>query len=286
LISDKPPRHKEHEAIQKGNWRKSFFVSFVSLWFIFEAAMLRVLTIAIAISLLSLAAVFAADANSGGRMTPDQLRAAGFVPLAEGDALAAWDLKPWHEKHWTIRDGVINYDGKGEGKDFQANSLWSKKDYGDLTLYVEWRLPATPTMKPHPIVLYNGDFLMDENKRRVTRPHLDAGDSGLMFRGTSKCQANIWSQELGSGEINGYRTDRKNPQSVRRACIPIKNADRPLGEWNVFLITTKGDHMTVDTNGERVIDVPNLPDLPPSGPIGLQHHGDPVQFRQIWVKTL
>ena len=137
-------------------------------------------------------------------------------------------------------------------------------------MYAEWRLPAKPKMKPTPIVLYNGDFLMQEDNpsKRVTRPHLDAGDSGLLFRGTSKCQANIWSQELGSGEINGYRTDKKMPQKVRRACIPIKKADRPLGEWNAFLVTIKGDRMTVDLNGERVIDAAELPGLPKSGPIG------------------
>jgi hypothetical protein len=152
-------------------------------------------------------------------------------------------------------------------------------------MYAEWRLPEKPKMKPTPIVLYNGDFLMGDDGKRAMRPHLDAGDSGLMFRGTSKCQANIWSQELGSGEINGYRTDHKMPQKVRRACIPIKNADRPLGEWNAFLVTVKGDRMTVELNGEHVIDA-ELPGLPKSGPIGLQHHGDPVQFRQLWVKSL
>ena len=234
----------------------------------------------------SVSSSFAADDKIAGQMTTEQLRAGGFTPLAERDSLAAWDMKPWHNGHWTISDGVISYDGKAKGKKFQDNSLWTKKNYGDLTMYAEWRLPEKPKMKPTPIVLYNGDFLMDEDGKRVTRPHLDAGDSGLMFRGISKCQANIWSQELGSGEINGYRTDRKMPQKVRRACIPIKNADRPLGEWNVFLVTIEGAHMTVDLNGERVIDVAELPGLPESGPIGLQHHGDPVQFRQLWVKSL
>jgi hypothetical protein len=227
---------------------------------------------------------FAADTT--GVMTAGQLRAAGFTQLAAADSLDDFDVKPWHQNHWTIKDGVISYDGKAENKAFQKNSLWTKKDYGDLQMYAEWRLPEKPTTKPHPIVLFNGDFLLDDNGKRITRPHLDAGDSGLMFRGTSNCQANIWSQELGSGEINGYRTNHKLPQSVRRACIPIKNADRPLGEWNTFLITVKGNRMSVDTNGERVINEAVLPDLPKTGPIGLQHHGDPVQFRQLWVKEL
>ena len=55
---------------------------------------------------------------------------------------------------------------------------------------------------------------------------------------------------------------------------------------NEFLITIKGSRMTTELNGERVIDTPDLPELPKTGPIGLQHHGDPVQFRQLWVKSL
>jgi Domain of Unknown Function (DUF1080) len=227
-------------------------------------------------------------ADTSGVMTPDQLRAAGFQPLIENDSLDAWHVKPGQKDHWILKDGVIDYDGKAGGKSFDDKSLWTKKPFGDLEFYCEWRLPAEPHMKPTPIVLYNGDFLMQEGDptKRVTRPHLDAGDTGILFRGTSKCQANIWCQELGSGEINGYRTDKKMPQSTRRACIPIKNADHPLGEWNTFLVTINGNHMSVDTNGERVINEAELPDLPKTGPIGLQHHGDPAQFRQIWVKEL
>jgi hypothetical protein len=229
---------------------------------------------------------FAAEAPLPGQMSDAELRQNGFVPLIDGPSLDAWNLQPWHQGHWTLRDGVISYDGQAEHRQAEKKSLWTKNDYADIELYAEWRLPAEPHMKPQPIVLFNGDFLLDEKGQRVTRPGLDAGDSGILFRGTLKCQANIWCQDLGSGEINGYRTDRTMPPEVRRACIPIKKADRPLGEWNVFLITLRGDRMTVELNGERVIDSAPLPNVPHTGPIGLQHHGDPVQFRRLWVKEL
>ncbi len=229
---------------------------------------------------------FAEDVPESAHMLSDAyLKERGFQPLLNGDSLAGWDVKPWHVGHWTVQNGVINYDGRGEHKRFSENTLWTKRDFGDFELYVEWRLSAKPEMKPQPIVLYNGDFLRDNKGQRITRLRLDAGDSGILMRGILKCQANIWSQELGSGEVNGYRTDRKMSQEVRRACIPIRNADRPFGEWNYFLITLTGEQMTVVLNGQKVIDAVHLPDLPPKGPIGLQHHGDSVQFRRPFIRV-
>ncbi len=242
--------------------------------------------------LLTLTPSLSALADDGlpvaGFRSSDELAQLGFQPLFDGKTLAGWDVKPLMEGHWVARDGVLDYDGQGEGKRFADNTLWTTDEFRDVVLYVEWRLSAKPEMKPQPIVLYNGDFLMQEDnpRQRVTRLRMDAGDSGILMRGTIKCQANIWSQELGSGEINGYRTDKTMPQEVRRACIPIKNADRPFGEWNVFEITLRGESMTVVLNGETVIDSARLPELPPTGPIGLQHHGDPVQFRSMWIRPL
>ena len=250
--------------------------------------MLRTVPLTAALILAVLpAASSAGQADSGaipGALTEAALRAEGYQGLID-ESLSQWRVEPWHEGHWTVRDGVVSYDGKGEHKRFQKNSLWTKTSYDNVQLYAEWRLPAEPTLKPHPIVLFNGDFLLDDMKRRVTRPRLDAGDSGILLRGVLRCQANIWCQELGSGEVNGYRTNAKVPQEVRRACIPMEKADRPLGEWNAFMISMRGDQMQVRLNGKDVIDV-RLPDLPESGPIGLQHHGDPVEFRRVWVKRL
>ncbi len=225
------------------------------------------------------------EATMPGARDDHALKQAGFLPLT---SLEAWDIQPWHKGHWTFRDGVIDYDGKAPHHAQRRADLWTKRSFGDFQLYVEWQLPSKPTRKPHPIVLYNGDFLMQEDnpKQRETRWRLDAGDSGLYFRGSLKCQANIWSQELGSGEVNGYRTDRSMPPETRRGCIPIRKADRPFGEWNVFLVTLTGNRMTVELNAQKVIDRVQLPNLPERGPIGLQHHGDPVRFRRIWIKEM
>jgi hypothetical protein len=220
------------------------------------------------------------------QIASEELRQRGFVPLFTGDSLERWKFEEGHRGHWVVRDGVIDYDGQAQQKQNYDKSLWTREAFGDVQLYAEWRFPAEPTLKPQPIVLYNGDFLLDEQGKRVTRLRPDAGDSGIMFRGVLDCQANIWCQELGSGEINGYRTNRKWPQSVRRSCIPLLKADRPIGEWNAFLITLKDSRMTVVLNGQQVLQSEPLPELPPRGPIGLQHHGDPVQFRNIWVKEL
>ena len=222
-----------------------------------------------------------------GFFASDRLRAEEFEPLFEGQDLEHWDVQPGHVGHWTIRDrGVLHYDGKATQKKSFDKSLWTKESFGDLELYLEWRLPTAPKLKPHPIVLWNGDFLLDDAGKRVTRPRLDAGDSGIYFRGYFPCQANIWSQELGSGEINGYRTNKQLPIELRQSCLPFKVADRPLGEWNAFRIRLDDDRMTVSLNGEPVVRSLPLPGLPRSGPIGLQHHGDEVEFRSIWIKRL
>ncbi|QDT09822.1 hypothetical protein K239x_17730 [Planctomycetes bacterium K23_9] len=214
------------------------------------------------------------------------LREQGFSPLFTGTDLASWNLQPGHQGHWTVKEGVIHYDGGATQKKSFDKSLWTNDDYGELEFYCEWRLASKPKLKEHPIVLWNGDFLMDHNGKRITRPHLDAGDSGIYFRGHFHCQANIWSQELGSGEINGYRTNKRLPIKLRQSCLPFKVADRPLGEWNTFRITLQDNRLSVQLNGQHVVHSDPLPDLPPRGPIGLQHHGDPIEFRNIWIREL
>jgi hypothetical protein len=210
----------------------------------------------------------------------------GYTSLFDGLGFSGWKFRDGFKGHWVAKDGVIIYDGKAQGRTNVEKDLWTEKEYGDFELVADWRLSAEPKMKPHPLVAANGDFILDEAGKRKTTPKLDAGDTGIYLRGSRKAQLNIWSQDLGSGEINGYRTDKSQPADVRKACIPLKKADKKFGEWNRFVVTMRGERLTVVLNGETVIDNAQLPGVPTKGPIGLQHHGDPAEFRNLFIREL
>lgn len=169
----------------------------------------------------------------------------GFTALFNGEDLTNWKPDDDAAEHWAIEDGVLVYDGKG-------TSLVTGKDYGDIEMYVDWKIGPK-------------------------------GDSGIYLRG--KPQVQIWDEpEIGSGGLYNNKQGPSNPLTV---------ADNPIGEWNTFHIIMKGEKVTVFLNGEKVVDdvaLENWPDydgpIPSTGPIELQHHGDPLYFRNIYIKEL
>ncbi len=222
----------------------------------------------------------------------------GWVSLFDGNDLNGWTIKSGNEGIWTVADGVIDCQPRADAPKEGDNSLWCDQEFGDFQLYVEWRIKETKGEYPMPIVLPDGTEKKDENGNVITvnRPN---ADSGIYLRGTPKAQVNIWCWPIGSGEVYGYRTDKDQPASVRAGVTPSKCMDKPVGEWNAFLITMKGDHLTVELNGEKVLDNAELPGVAEKGPIALQHHGGYdsktdtwnsasalVQFRNIYVKEL
>jgi hypothetical protein len=204
----------------------------------------------------------------------------GFTALFDGLSFAGWKLAEGSEGHWVATNGVLSYDGKSEAEGQQRN-LWSEASYKDFVLIVDWRLPRQPERVAHPVFSPEGDRIPGQ-----TREILDAGDSGIYLRGSSKSQVNMWCWPIGSGEVYGYRTDPKMPAEVRRAVTPKVVADTPLGQWNRFHITMKGDRLTVVLNGKTVIENAQLPGVASRGPIALQHHGDPIQFANIYIREL
>ena len=216
----------------------------------------------------------------------------GFTPLFNGKDLAGWKIPAGDNGHWRVNAGVIDYDARSEAKG--EKSLFSERAFKDFVLKVDWRMK---TDEPG----YTNKNVEDIAPDGSVKGHLtlEDVDSGIYLRGSSKAQVNIWMWPIGSGEVYGYRKDGKMPAEVRAAVTPKKKADKPRGEWNTFVITMKGDRLTVVLNGEEVIANAQLPEVPAEGPIALQHHGSwddkakvwkgppsIVQFRNIAVKEL
>src|SRR5262245_10386077 len=135
--------------------------------------------------------------------------------------------------------------------DGKGGSLVTAKSYANIELFVDWKIAK-------------------------------GGDSGIYLRGNPQVQ--IWDNKEGSG---GLFNNQKNPSK------PLKVADKPVGQWNTFRILMKGDKVTVYLNGELVVDKTPLENyfkkgepLPAKGPIELQHHGDPLWFKNIYIKEL
>ena len=101
---------------------------------------------------------------------------------------------------------------------------------GDFTLVCDWRWSGRGPQKSQPVVMPDGS------------------ENGIRNRGTRQRHLPAWQRQKPSqpvelavrfGEVYGYRTDRAQPAEVRAAVTPKVNADRPIGEWNRMMITTK-----------------------------------------------
>jgi hypothetical protein len=219
----------------------------------------------IAVLALGAAAVRAADDEETAGPN-DNKPPKGFKALFNGKDLTNWkglvelpDRKKYTPEQLELRQEEANrkYLPHWQVKhgiltyDGKGQSLQTAKDYGDFELYVDWKI--------HP-----------------------KGDSGIYLRGNPQVQ--IWDNPRGSG---GLYNNKNHPND------PTKVADKPVGQWNTFHIIMRGDMVTVFLNSEKVVDrvplenywEPGQP-LPATGPIELQHHHDPLWFKNIYIKEL
>ena len=154
-------------------------------------------------------------------------------------------------KHWHVRNGSLYFDGYKGGY-----SLATKKDYKDFEMWADWRIMSI------------------------------TGDSGIYLRGSPQVQ--IWDAHnqwnIGSG---GLYNNQKNPSKA------LAIADRQVGDWNRFYVKMVGDKVTVKLNGVLVVDNVTLENywnrkepIFPVEQIELQCHGDPTEWRNIYIKEL
>jgi hypothetical protein len=202
------------------------------------------------------------------------VKAAGYTSLFDGKSLAGWKHDPEQTRNWYATNGVLKHTGEiGE-----INDLWTENSYKDFSLVFDWRWSGRGEKKHQPVVKPDGS---EEGTTEI-----EEHDSGVFLRGSTKSQVNLWNWTVGSGEVYGYRTDASMPPEVRAGVTPTAKADAPIGEWNRMMITLKGDRLSVLLNGQLVIEDAHLPGIPAEGPIGLQHHGQAIDFANIWIKEL
>ena len=129
--------------------------------------------------------------------------------------------------------------------------MWTKKSFKNFVLKVDWRLKTDKGfMNKVPIILPDGSHKKDEKGKEI-KLQIEDVDSGIYLRGSPTSQVNIWMWPVGSGEVYGYRMNKKLPKEVQAGVTPKKKMDRPRSEWNTFEITMKGDRLWVKPNGGK-----------------------------------
>ncbi len=143
--------------------------------------------------------------------------------------------------------------------------LWyAVREYGDFTLDLEVRCADTTTNSGVflrvPGAPTSDDYIYHSFEIQID----DAGDGGIHKTG-----------------------------AVYDAEAPTELASRPPGEWNHYVITFKGSHITVVLNDRKVVDWEAAPrgkvrDLSPRGYIGLQNHDERggISFRNVFIRPL
>ena len=169
---------------------------------------------------------------------------------------------------WEVANGALKIKG-GTG------SIVSKDKFGNHQLHIEFRTPFMPLMRGQ-----------------------QRGNSGVYVGGNFEIQVlDSFGEEPKDNEAGG----------IYKVSVPKENASLPPGEWQVYDITwyspktdgsgkvTENGEITVVYNGKTIHE--KLPvtggtagglgtDVGKPGPLMLQDHGNPVEFRNIWVKPL
>lgn len=219
------------------------------------------------------------------------------LPPIEGQMLyngldfTGWNL-PNDKEGWKARDSMLFCTGKGIAG--SEGTIWTDRPFENFELRIDWKWSGKPTERLKPQFAPSGDPATDAEGKPVEIKVQDAGESGILLRGSEKARVALWSLPGGSGTIEGYRADKSLPANVRAACTASEPTDQKftmgrvafISGPNRSIITVIGDRVTIETNGKRIINNAQLPGLPATGPIGLQNLGAPIEFSNIYLRPL
>ena len=193
------------------------------------------------------------------------------IPLFDGLSLDAWE----GADAWTVSDGVATVGG---------GAVSTRQAFGDCQLHVEFRTPSPATGSGQ-----------------------GRGNSGVFLMGLYEIQV-LDSFEDGTAGPLTYYDGQCGALYKQRP--PMVNAGRPPGQWQSYdilftrpLFAEDGSqeqsgrvsvlHNGISIHAYTEILGPTALHRPPQPmahadalPIMIQDHGNPVQFRSIWIRPL
>ncbi|MDX1964848.1 MAG: DUF1080 domain-containing protein [Pirellulales bacterium] len=216
-----------------------------------------------------------ADEYKSGKVWPEpKVVTPGVENGPPSDAIVLFDgksLDAWHNgDKWKIENGAATV---------QREGITTKQSFGDCQLHIEWASPE-----------------------HVTGEGQGRGNSGVYFMGNYEVQV------LDSYNNTTYFDGQC--ASIYKQSPPLVNACRKPGEWQTYDIiftapkfddagnVTKKAAFTVLHNGVLVQNhfelegttawdrAPQYQKHPEKLPISLQNHGNPVKYRNIWIREL
>jgi len=194
------------------------------------------------------------------------------VVLLDGKNLSHWSHKDGSPAKWKVENGYAEVVAK-------AGFIYTREAFGDCQLHVEFSEPVPPK---------------GESQER--------GNSGVFLMGLYEIQV------LDSYENKTYADGQAS--AVYGQYPPLVNASRPPGQWQSYDIVFHGPRfdkegklirparVTVLHNGVLAQDNVELSGPTANGqrppytahakklPLGLQDHGNPVRYRNVWIREL
>lgn len=134
-----------------------------------------------------------------------------------------------------------------------------------------------------------GDFVLDLE----FMTEVESANSGVFIRVPGVPASNEYIYHSWEIQIDDASEGIHHTGGVYDAEAPSASPSKGPGQWNHMRISFVGDHITVEVNGEQVIDWDAEPrgkvaDFAARGYIGLQNHDRDTRtmFRNIFVKSL
>jgi Domain of Unknown Function (DUF1080) len=192
--------------------------------------------------------------------------------LFNGRDLSQWEAVNGGDAKWRLKDGYMQV-AAGTG------NIKTKKSFGDCQLHIEWRTPDT-----------------------VKGSGQGRGNSGIFLMGLYELQV------MDSYKNRTYSNGQAG--SIYKQQIPLVNVCRPPGEWQTYdiiftaprfnndstlksaaRITVLQNGVLVQNNvsiigGTKYIGIASYKMHTDKLPLVLQDHGNPVCYRNIWIREL